>query len=81
MALLEKVREVIKRLQNGVTKMILAGIEAKEIKPTIDAEKYGRYFFTMIEGGVFLMTTMGDDLFLKETMDRIDEIIAKELAL
>jgi AcrR family transcriptional regulator len=81
MTLLAKVRQTISRLQSGIKKMIVAGIEVGEIKPTVDADKYSRYFFTMIEGGVFLMTTMDDDLFLIESMDRIDEIIAKELAV
>ena len=81
MILLVKVREVITRLQRGIAKMILAGIEAGEIKESVDAEKYGRYFFTIIEGGVFLMTTMDDDRFLTESMDRIDDIITKELAV
>ena len=77
--LLGKVREIIARLQNGVVKMIRAGIEAGEIKPDVDAEKYGRYFFTVIEGGVFLMTTTDDDRYLSEAMDRLDDVIEKEL--
>ncbi|PHR27169.1 MAG: TetR family transcriptional regulator [Fluviicola sp.] len=81
MILLVKVREIITRLQRGIAKMILAGIEAGEIKESVDADKYGRYFFTIIEGGVFLMTTMDDDRFLTESMDRIDDIITKELAV
>lgn len=81
MILLAKVRQTISRLQKGIKKMIMAGIEQGEIKPEVDADKFSRYFFTMIEGGVFLMTTMDDDTFLIEIMDRIDEIVAKELAL
>lgn len=81
MILLSKVRETITRLQGGISKMIIGGIEAGEIKPNVDPEKYARYFFTMIEGGIFLMTTMDNDAFLIENMDRIDEIIAHELKL
>ena len=81
MVLLAKVRLSISRLQNGIRKMIIAGIEAGEIKPTVNADKISRYFFTIIEGGVFLMTTMDDDSFLLESMNRIDEVIANELAV
>jgi TetR/AcrR family transcriptional repressor of nem operon len=77
--LLGRVREVIARLQNGIVKMIRAGIEAGEIHADADAEKYGRYFFTVIEGAVFLMTTTDDDRFMAEAMDRLDEVIDKEL--
>jgi TetR/AcrR family transcriptional repressor of nem operon len=38
MRLFKKVREIIKRLQRGIEKMILAGIEAGEIKTTVDAD-------------------------------------------
>lgn len=77
--LLEKVREVIARLQNGIVKMIKAGIAANEIHADIDVEKYGRYFFSVIEGAVFLMTTTDDERYLREAMDRLDEVIEREL--
>jgi len=77
--LLQKVREIIARLQNGIVKMIVAGIEVGEIRSDANAEEYGRYFFSVIEGSVFLMTTTDDDRYLKESMDRIDGIIEKEL--
>ncbi len=79
MKLLQRVREIIDRLKGGVVKMIRAGMETGEIKPGIDAEKYGRYFFSVIEGSVFLMTTTNDDRFLTEAMDRLDMIITNEL--
>ena len=78
-ALLGRVREVIARLQNGIVQLIIAGIEAGEIRSDIDAEKYGRYFFTVIEGAVFLMTTTDDDRFIDEAMDRLDNVINEEL--
>ncbi len=81
MKLLKRVREIIDRLKGGIVKMIRAGMESGEIKPGIDAEKYGRYFFSVIEGSVFLMITTDDDRFLMESMDRLDMIIADELTL
>lgn len=79
--LLKRVRETIDRLQRGIEKMIRAGIEAGEIKHDVDAKKYARYVFTVIEGGVFLMMTTADNGFLVEAMDRIDEVIARELSV
>lgn len=79
--LLKKVQEVISKLQYYITKMILVGIEDGEIKKTVVAEKYGRLFFTLIEGAVFMTTTMNRDTYLHETMDRIDKIIKEELAI
>ncbi|UKN01250.1 TetR/AcrR family transcriptional regulator [Paracrocinitomix mangrovi] len=79
--LLKKVQEVISKLQYYITKMIANGIEAGEIKKTINPEKYGRYFFTMIEGAVFMTATMNDETYLQETMNRVDDIIEKEMAV
>ena len=78
--LLKRVQEVIAKLQFYITKMIQTGIENGEIKDTVDPEKYGRLFFTLIEGAVFMTTTMDDGSYLQETMDRIDEIVLDELA-
>ena len=77
--LLKRVQEVVAKLQFCITKMITKGIEAGEIKKSINPEKYGRFFFTMIEGAVFMTVTMNDDSYLHETMGRIDRIIETEL--
>jgi TetR/AcrR family transcriptional regulator, transcriptional repressor for nem operon len=79
--LLRRVQEIISKLQYLITKMIVKAIEADEIKKTINPEKYGRYFFTMIEGAVFMTATMNDDSYLQDMMGRIDEIIENELAV
>ena len=79
--LLARVQEVISKLQYLITKMIIKAIEAGEIKKSINPEKYGRYFFTLIEGAVFMTATMNDDSYLQEMMNRIDETIEKELAV
>lgn len=78
--LLKKVQEVVMKLQGYITKMISLGIEAGEIKKTVNPEKYARYIFTMIEGAVFMTATMNDDSYLQETMGRIDHMIENELA-
>ena len=79
--LLKKVQEVISKLQYSICKMILNGIEAGEIKRTVNPEKYARYFFTMIEGAVFMTATMNDESYLQETMNRLDDMIVNELAI
>lgn len=79
--LLKRVQDVISKLQYLITKMITNAIEAGEIKKSINPEKYGKFFFTLIEGAVFMAATMNDDSYLQEMMGRIDEIIEKELAI
>jgi AcrR family transcriptional regulator len=79
--LLKRVQEVISKLQYLITKMIVKAIEAGEVKRSINPERYGRFFFTLIEGAVFMTATMNDDSYLQEMMGRIDEIIENELAV
>jgi len=79
--MLARVQEVIEKLKGYITKMIVKGIEEGEIKKSINPEKYGRYFFTLIEGAVFMTVTMNDDSYLQEMMNRIDETIQTELVV
>lgn len=77
--LLSKVQEVISKLQYYITKMVQEGVKAKELKKSINPEKYGRMFYTIIEGAVFMTTTMNDEKYLQLMMDHLDNIIANEL--
>jgi len=78
--LLEKVQQVISKLQYYITKMVKEGIKQGEIKKTVNPEKYGRLFYTVIEGAVFMTTTMNDEKYLQQMMDHLDEIITNQLA-
>ena len=77
--LLAKVQEVISKLQYLITKMIKKGIEAGEIKKDVDAEKYGRLIYTVIEGAVFMTVTMNNDSYMNEMMNHIDGVIKSDL--
>lgn len=79
--LLERVQEVISRLQGYITRMIQNGIDAGEIKKEINPKTYARKFFTLIEGAVFMSATMNDDSYIQEMMAHIDGIIERELAI
>lgn len=78
--LLERVQEVIQRLQGYISKMIQNGIDAGEIKKNVNPKTYARLFFTLIEGAVFMSATMNDDSYIQEMMSHIDTIIETELA-
>lgn len=80
-ALLERVQEVISKLQYLITKMIVKGQEAGEIKKDADAQKYGRLIYTIIEGAVFMTVTMNNDTYLNEMMNHIDAVIKAELVV
>ncbi|MBL7899339.1 MAG: TetR/AcrR family transcriptional regulator [Crocinitomicaceae bacterium] len=79
--LLERVQEVIARLQGYITRMIQNGMDAGEIKKEINPKTYARKIFTLIEGAVFMSATMNDDSYIQEMMGHIDGIIERELAI
>lgn len=79
--LLGRVQEVISKLQYLITKMIVKGQEAGEIKESADAKKYGRLIYTIIEGAVFMTVTMNNDTYLNEMMNHIDSVIKADLAV
>lgn len=79
--LLSRVQVVITKLQFYIIKMIEVAKEQGEIKPTVNATEYGRFFFTLIEGAVFMTSTMKTSDYMEETMDRIILIIDRELVL
>lgn len=79
--LLERVQEVILRLQGYITRMIQNGIDAGEVRKEVNPKTYARKFFTLIEGAVFMSATMNDDSYIQEMMAHIDGIIGRDLAI
>lgn len=78
-ALLAKVQEVILKLQFYICKMIELGQKAGELKSTVNAPLYAKRIFALIEGAIFMATTMNDDTYINDMMDHVDHIITNEL--
>jgi AcrR family transcriptional regulator len=77
--LLQKVRQVIERIQDQVATLVEDGIEAGEISTNINALFFAKRLDTMIQGAIFMTYTMDDNFYIKDTMDQIDKIINTEL--
>ncbi len=78
--LLKKVQDVVYKLQSYITKMIEKGIENGEIRNDVNPVLYSKKIFTLIEGAVFMSSTMNDDSYIQEIMACIDGMIKDELA-
>ncbi len=78
-ALMERVRQVVDKIQDQLTTLIEKGIEAGEISTEINAMTYAKRIDTMFQGAIFMTYTMNDDSYLKETTNHIDQIITNEL--
>ncbi len=79
--LLQKVRQVIEKIQDQVATIIEDGIEAGEISSNINAMYFAKRLDTMIQGAIFMTYTMDDDFYIQDTMDLIDDIILKKLKI
>ncbi len=79
--LLQKVRQVIEKIQDQVATIIEDGIEAGEISSDINAMYFAKRLDTMIQGAIFMTYTMDDDFYIQDTMNLIDDIILKKLKI
>ena len=77
--LLQKVRQVIEKIQDQVASIIEDGIEAGEISSEINAMQYAKRIDTLIQGAVFMTYTMDDEFYLKDTMNQLDQMIHNEM--
>ena len=77
--LLQKVKQVIEKIQDQVATIIEDGIEAGEISSKINALQYAKRIDTMIQGAVFMTYTMDDEFYIKDTMNQIDQMIYNEM--
>jgi AcrR family transcriptional regulator len=77
--LFKRVKEVLIRLQNRISEIIIQGQEQNEIKNEIDALQYGSRIFSLIQGSVFTSVMLEDDKYLLDMMNHLDHIIKTEL--
>lgn len=79
--LLQKVKQVIEKIQDQMATIIENGIEAGEISSKINAMQYAKRLDTMIQGAIFMTYTMDDEFYIKDTMSQIDQMIHNELKI
>jgi AcrR family transcriptional regulator len=62
-----------------ISEVIIQGQKSGELKENADAGEYASLFVMLIEGGILLSKTTGEEKFLNQALDRILSIINKEL--
>ncbi|MDG4651787.1 TetR/AcrR family transcriptional regulator [Chryseobacterium arthrosphaerae] len=78
-ALKKQVKNSFQLWIDKVSSVIRQGQKNKEISEKIDAAQYASTFIMLIEGGILLSKTMGDQSFLNHALDRISYMIDHEL--
>ena len=74
------------KAQNEATKLILGlseiidhGVKNEEFKEDIEASKFARTFYSMIEGAVFMAMMYEDNKYLIDAMDLMDSVVETQL--
>ncbi|AKK72740.1 TetR/AcrR family transcriptional regulator [Chryseobacterium gallinarum] len=64
-----------------VSEVILQGQKTGEISKKVSAEQYASLFIMLIEGGILLSKTLGDQSYLDRALDKISHMIDHELTI
>lgn len=75
----KQVTESFKVWIKNISDIIKQGQENGEIQRELNAEEFGSLFIMIVEGGILLSKTTGDEKYLNLALDRISKIIDKEL--
>lgn len=77
--LYKAVKEVSHKLLKSLVAIIQAGINKGEINDKINAEKMGGNIYSMIEGGIFMASTLNDKMHIINILDLIDGLIKEKI--
>lgn len=75
----KKVNSTLQSWKKNITEIIQNGIDTGEITPGADPAKYASVFIALFEGGLLLSKTTGDLEYINASLDRMTDMIQKEL--
>ncbi|MBB6332364.1 AcrR family transcriptional regulator [Chryseobacterium sediminis] len=78
-ALKNQVKKSFEQWMSKISTAILEGQKKGEINTKVNAEQFASLFIMLIEGGILLSKTMGDQSFLNHALDKITYMIDHEL--
>lgn len=74
-ALKEKVAKSIRSWKKNIESIVRQGIDAKEIKSSVDAAEFATEYMALIEGGTMLAKATGNSNMLYTCIGRVEKII------
>lgn len=75
-SLRQAVNEAIEKWDSGIQKLVNRGIEAGEIKETVNPASVASLMMSLIEGGVLLSKSTGNSRYLKRALDQVDQLLS-----
>lgn len=77
--LINRVRDVNRKLQRNMANLLQEGIDNHEISPSINTMTYAGRIIAMIEGSVYMTFTLNDESYMIDIMNHIDQMVETEL--
>ena len=77
--LLENVKLIIKRIHDDIEKIIRDGIDNNELKSNLNAREWAIKIDSMIQGAIFMVYTMDDNLYMELAMKQLNDIVNNQL--
>lgn len=71
--MLEKVEDVIHKMQKSIENLIDEGKELGEIKKTIISSTYSKRFYSLLQGAIFMSQTMNDNSYVVDSANVIND--------
>jgi AcrR family transcriptional regulator len=78
-ALKERVAKSINTWKKNIESIVRQGIQAKEIKSSVDVAAFATEYMSLIEGGTMLAKATGNSNLFYTCLDRIENMIRNEL--
>jgi TetR/AcrR family transcriptional regulator, transcriptional repressor for nem operon len=72
-------KEVAKRIELDLESLIKNGVNNKEIKSNIDAKKYAKNIYSMIDGAIFTAFTHDDKSYIIDMLELLEHTIYKQM--
>ena len=74
-SLRKAVNEAIEKWDSGIQKLVKRGIEAGEIKDSVNPASVASLMMSLIEGGILLSKSTGNSRYLKRALDQTDQLL------
>ncbi len=75
----KRVSEIIAKLIFGIENIIIGGQKSEDFKSSLEANRYAKRIYSMIEGSIFTALMQKDEAHITEMMDYLDNMVQTEL--
>ncbi len=72
-------KDVAKRIEQDLESLIKHGVNNKELRANIDAKKYAKNIYSMIDGAIFMAFTHDDKSYILDMLELLEQTIYRQM--